>query len=191
MIVLVYGGSGSGKSAFAEKRITELNNKNKLYYLATMHAFDDEDLERIKRHRKLRDGKGFITLEQPQNIGKILDKVRGEKSDILLECMSNLVANEMFDEEEYDVNDVNQNDENKLSIDKAQFVFDKIKADISKLRDSCDNLVIVSNNIFEDGCTYDESVENYMGLLGDINRYISMIGDEVWEVVAGIPIRVK
>ena len=191
MMVFVYGGSGSGKSTFAEKRISELNNGNSLYYLATMQVFDNEDLERIKRHKKLRLGKGFITLEKSKNVGDILDELNKEKSDILLECMSNLVANEMFDEEIYKENDAGSNNDNIIGDDKIKLIFEKIKKDILKLKEGSENLVIVSNNIFEDGYTYDKSVEDYKRLLGDINRYITMISDEVWEVVAGIPIRVK
>ncbi|MBQ7707993.1 MAG: bifunctional adenosylcobinamide kinase/adenosylcobinamide-phosphate guanylyltransferase [Lachnospiraceae bacterium] len=174
MTILVYGGSGSGKSAFAEKKTTELNKGNKLYYLATMQVYDDEDRERIKRHRKLRYGKGFTTVEQPKNIDKILDSLSNEKCDVLLECMSNLVANEMFDGD---------------SKDKS--VFDKIKADITKLDACCDNLVLVSNNIFEDGITYDREAEDYKEILGNVNSFLSSISEEVWEVVAGIPVRLK
>ena len=191
MMILVYGGSGSGKSEFAEKRISELNKGNSLYYLATMQVYDNEDLERIKRHKKLRLGKGFITLEKSKNVGDVLDELNKEKSDILLECMSNLVANEMFDEEAGKENDAESNNDNNIGDDKTKLVFEKIKKDILKIKTACDNFVIVSNNIFEDGYTYDKSVEDYMKVLGDINRYITMISDEVWEVVAGIPIRVK
>ncbi len=173
MMILVYGGSGSGKSAFAEKKITELNKSGiPLYYLATMQAYDAEDEERIKRHRKQRDGKGFTTIEQPKDIGSIALELREAKSDVLLECMSNLVANEMF------------------SPDNA-FLVSKIKNDIKKLYDTSSNLVIVSNNVFDDGIIYEKATMEYIRALGDINRYIAEISDEVWEVVAGIPLRLK
>ncbi|MBQ9234768.1 MAG: bifunctional adenosylcobinamide kinase/adenosylcobinamide-phosphate guanylyltransferase [Lachnospiraceae bacterium] len=195
MMILVYGGSGSGKSAFAEQRITELNDSGvPLYYLATMQVYGDEDRERVRRHRMLRNDKGFITIEQPRDIGFVVDRLG--KGDVLLECMSNLVANEMFRTEdaveglgeELDDNDKHYMDD-KLIFYKS--LVTKIKNDIAAINKSCDNLVVVSNNVFEDGIKYDKSTMEYIKALGDINRYLAIISDEVWEVVAGIPIRVK
>lgn len=62
MLILVTGGSGSGKSAFAEDRILSLGEAKRIY-IATMHPFDQESFKRIERHRKMRAGKGFDTIE--------------------------------------------------------------------------------------------------------------------------------
>ena len=80
MFILVTGGSGSGKSEFAENIAMKLGGK--MLYVATMKPYDDECLKHIERHRKMRDGKGFRTVECADTI--------------LLECMSNLTANVMF-----------------------------------------------------------------------------------------------
>lgn len=192
MMILVYGGSGSGKSAFAEKRITELNESGvPLYYLATMQAYDAEDEERIKRHRKQRDGKGFTTIEQPRDIGSIALELREVKSDVLLECMSNLVANEMFSDEIRDSSINEKKTSEEKSFDKYDVVFNKIKDEVIKLKNSCNNIIIVSNNVFEDGIRYEKATMEYIRALGDINRYLAEISKEVWEVVAGIPLRLK
>ena len=92
MILLVIGGSGSGKSAFAEAR-TAAFPADKKYYIATMQAFDDEALAKIERHRKMRAHKGFETIECQRNLA---GAGVSQGSDVLLECISNLVANEMF-----------------------------------------------------------------------------------------------
>ncbi len=176
MMILIYGGSGSGKSAFAEQRIKELNvSGNNLYYLATMQVFDNEDMERVNRHRKNRADKNFKTIEQPKDIALIMPEMKEEPSDILLECMSNLIANEMFSD----------------GIINGKKVLDKLKKEIVLLNDSCRNFVIVSNNIFEDGIVYEAETMEYINILGDINIFLSGLSDEVWEVVAGIPIRLK
>ena len=104
MITLITGGSGSGKSAYAEKYICHVSNEKgykEKYYIATMQVFDDEGQRKIDRHRRLRAGKGFITIEQHRDIKKAVEKLQSESSlktgrSALLECMSNLVANEMF-----------------------------------------------------------------------------------------------
>ena len=53
MLVVVTGGSGSGKSAFAEETVLSLGEARRIY-IATMQAFDEESHRRIRRHRHMR-----------------------------------------------------------------------------------------------------------------------------------------
>ena len=69
MITLVTGGSGSGKSAYAESLLYSCEGIR--YYIATMQIYDAEGEKKVERHRKLRAGKGFLTIESPMNVGKI------------------------------------------------------------------------------------------------------------------------
>ena len=97
MFILVTGGSGSGKSEYAENRAVELwGREGRLIYLATMYPFDQESHRRIARHRALREGKHFTTLEQYTGLKNISVPLG---STVLLECMSNLAANEMYRED--------------------------------------------------------------------------------------------
>ena len=99
MITLIMGGSGSGKSAYSEDYVLTQAGKSLKYYIATMQIYDAEGQRKVERHRKLRAGKGFITIEQPTDIAEAVSGINGEtgkNSVALLECMSNLVANEMF-----------------------------------------------------------------------------------------------
>ena len=61
MLALVTGGSGSGKSAWAEDLVLSLGEGRRIY-IATMYPFDEESHRRIERHRKMRAGKGFETV---------------------------------------------------------------------------------------------------------------------------------
>ncbi len=92
MLHLITGGSGSGKSRYAEDRILKLGPGRRVY-VATMYPYDDESFQRIRRHRAMRAQKEFETIECYTALGK-----RSFPRDpiFLLECMSNLVANEMF-----------------------------------------------------------------------------------------------
>ena len=67
MITLVTGGCGSGKSEYAERRVLELGAGYRIY-LATMQCFDEESEKRVQRHRKMRAGKGFVTVERPLDL---------------------------------------------------------------------------------------------------------------------------
>lgn len=189
MITLIIGGSGSGKSAYAEECIGKLSENCEKYYLATMQAFGKEGQAKVERHRKLRSGKGFVTIEQPVSIQEALEimgeketKVLFEKGEVarsrtaLLECMSNLVANEMF------------SCETPIS---AEAVTEKVMKEIALLSKGLKHLVIVSNNVFEDGIVYDETTMEYLQALGRINEKLAEMADQVVEVVVGIPLVLK
>lgn len=196
-MILIIGGSGSGKSAYAEKRLCELKKIKKLtpYYLATMQPFGKEGAERVEKHRKMREGKGFITIEQPRNISAAADSIKVEKSAVLLECVSNLVANEMFSnigtEHDKDSKSDQMNENVAGSILPENLVVDKVVNEIGRLNAATDELIIVSNNVFEDGCIYDEITMQYIRALGKINQGLSKTADEVYEVTAGMAVRWK
>lgn len=185
MITLIYGGSSSGKSAFAEELVCATKYKNK-YYLATMSATDKESQERVKRHRQLRTGKGFVTLEHSVDIADATTAIEqidsgdystGANYDIvLLECMSNLVANEMFRDG---------------TVNTADYCINKIINDLQALNQRVNSIVVVSNNVFEDGREYDVYTKEYLRALGTINQRIANLSQEVYEVVVGIPIKIK
>lgn len=175
MLVLITGGSGSGKSAYAEEYISRTSGGNRKYYLATMQVFDREGQKKIERHRKQRSSKGFFTIEQPTSICGALEKMESNSS-ALLECMSNLAANEMFSDE----------------IPKTcETVTEKIIREIKVLSKGLESLVIVTNNVFEDGIIYDDTTMEYIKALGSINEQLADMADRVVEVVVGIPLTVK
>ncbi|MCR4890941.1 MAG: bifunctional adenosylcobinamide kinase/adenosylcobinamide-phosphate guanylyltransferase, partial [Lachnospiraceae bacterium] len=94
MNYLVLGGSGSGKSAYAERLAVDLCRDGKLFYIATMLRDGRDAEKRIRRHRALREGKGFQTLEQAWDMGELAETVKG--GTLLLEALSDLAANEFF-----------------------------------------------------------------------------------------------
>ena len=172
MLVVVTGGSGSGKSAFAEETVLSLGEARRIY-IATMQAFDEESHRRIRRHRHMRAGKGFETIERYTELDELLIP---KDCVVLLECMSNLVANEMFSGADIVSEDV---------------VVGHILQGIKSLSAKVDELVIVSNNVFEDGISYDATTQAYIRALGRINTGVATLADTVTEVVVGIPVPVK
>lgn len=170
MIVVFIGGSGSGKSEFAENTAVQVNS-GELVYIATMQPFDEESKMRVKRHQSMRQGKNFRTIECVTG----LSNVKVEKNTTaLLECVSNLVANEMFAQDGAK--------ENTLVA---------VQQGIVQLAEQTAQLLVVTNNIFEDGFQYEEETTRYRKLLGEINRWLCQIADRAVEVVHGIPIEIK
>ena len=177
MMVLIVGGSGSGKSSYAEETAVFLAQEGmKKYYLATMQVLDDEGRKKVEQHRNLRNGKEFLTIEQPTGIAGALEKMKTGNRTVLLECISNLMANEMFSEEKYKT--------------KMQ-VTENVIRDIKMLKEQTTHFVVVSNNVFEDGITYDETTMEYIHAMGMINHKLAELADRVVEMAAGIPIIIK
>lgn len=197
MMYLIIGGSGSGKSAYAEELLFSLPDAGKKYYIATMQVCDEESVRRVKKHRKQREGKKFYTIEQPVHVSKALAQMDAGKKSAMLECVSNLVANEMFAKDVY-AEDMHADDcdiiETGLKKNKdcsAEVVADKIVDDIMKLYQSLQQLVIVSNNVFEDGISYDEMTMEYIKTMGIVSQKLAAVADVVTEVVVGIPVMAK
>ena len=176
MMTLIIGGSGSGKSAYAENYMNSISEDRKKYYIATMQIYDEEGKRKVERHRMLRGGKGFSTIEQPIDIGKAAEKMEDGERTALLECISNLTANEMFLEEIHGTEEA---------------ITEKIVGWIAVLNRELTHLVIVSNDVFEDGNVYDKTTMAYIRAMGRINQKLAEMADEVVEVVVGIPIVVK
>ncbi|MCI7098734.1 MAG: bifunctional adenosylcobinamide kinase/adenosylcobinamide-phosphate guanylyltransferase [Lachnospiraceae bacterium] len=100
MLALITGGSGSGKSAYAEAlcvRLQQDRRETPMVYIATMYPFDEESWRKIDRHRELRKNKNFDTVECFTGLKNV--ELKEHDTTVLLECMSNLTANEMYQEE--------------------------------------------------------------------------------------------
>lgn len=174
-MILVTGGSGSGKSAYAEERLLSQTGCIH-YYIATMQVFGEEGRKKVERHKKMRQGKGFLTVERQTDLGGLLLSGQGEKA-VLLECLSNLTANEMFAD--------GRTDTDTESLGK------RLLSDIKALSAQCRELVIVTNEIASDGEVYEAETMEYIRLLGWLNVHLAHLADEVVEVVYGIPVVLK
>lgn len=165
MIALITGGSGCGKSTYAEGLIASTPAGRRLY-IATMQVYDEESRKRVARHRAQRADKGFETLEYPKGLlNAPIEKGRAA----LLEDLPNLLANEMFDGGDPD----------------------QIVPALKRLGGLFDYLVIVTNDVFADGVRYPDSTQDYIRALARINREAARLADYAAEVVYSIPVALK
>ena len=189
MLHMVYGGSASGKSSYAESIAMSLQGDGRLLYSVTMYPYkwgkaelDPETMQRIERHRAMRADKGFDTVECYRHVEHIVAK---RQDVLLLECMSNLLANEMYLEPD-----------SNAGSDMAETmspVSNKIVQALVNLSTRVQDVVIVTNDVFTDGgsLTYDESTREYVKNLAEINCALAREAATVTEVVCGIPVIVK
>ena len=167
MMTLVIGGAASGKSEFAEERILQVGSRPR-YYIATMQPFDDECRARIRRHREMRAKKQFETVECFVQLEQVDLPQRGA---VLLECMSNLAANELYSPQ-----------------GAGDDAVESIRRGIHRLHGQCEELVVVSNEVFSGGSRYEGDTLRYLRLLAQVNRMLAAQADEVYEVVCGVPV---
>ena len=221
MLHIVYGGSASGKSSYAESFAMSLQGDGRLIYIATMYPYkwntteiDPETMQRIERHRAMRADKGFDTVECYRHVEHIVAK---GQDVLLLECMSNLLANEMYLEPDADDGGLAEpmSEVEKAGVDgnagsevektgiagEAGFEMSETMSPVSKkivqalvaLSTRVQDVVIVTNDVFSDGgsLTYDESTREYVKNLAQINCALAREAATVTEVVCGIPVIVK
>ena len=170
MFITVTGGSGSGKSAFAEEQILKFPPGNRIY-IATMMCFDEESRKRVARHRQMRKDKQFEALECYTDLEHAAIPYG---STVLLECMSNLTANEIF------------------SPDGAKDqAYEAVCRGLLHLKEQAGHVCVVTNEIFSDGISYDMETQNYQRVLGKLNAFLAEISDACYEVVYGIPLKFR
>ncbi|WP_312640831.1 bifunctional adenosylcobinamide kinase/adenosylcobinamide-phosphate guanylyltransferase [Hydrogenoanaerobacterium sp.] len=172
MLTLVTGGSASGKSEYAEG--LAIAGGGKRYYIATMQPMGTGDAEfeaRVARHREMRAHKGFETIECYTNLSAVVVE---PGATVLLECLSNLAANEFYSEAGAGA--------------QAQ---QAILAGVRHLCRQAEHVIVVSNEVFGDGVCYDESTQQYLQLLGCLNRCLAQHAQRVIEVVYTIQVHHK
>lgn len=176
MKIYVSGGAKNGKSTFAQNKAVELAKKDNLplFYVATMIARDDEDMERILRHRKERRGLGFKTIEVGPEVSWIIEDF-GEKGVYLIDSITALLANAMFPNDM--LRGFNENAAEEVIQDLTAFI------------EKAEHVIMVSDYIYAERkiSKYEEGdwTDVYMQGLAKIDRTIGALCDEVIEVSAG------
>lgn len=192
-LCLVTGGASSGKSACAERLAVSLCEEapeaGRLYYVATMHhdRGDEETERRIRRHRSLRHGKGFRTIEMERDILR-LSGIAGHGDVLLLEDLSNLLANEMFPP---DIQKPRPEDGGVALWEGGETACRKISRSIMALQDTGVSIVAVGSRITEDvPRDLEEGTKSYVRSFQELMQELARRADEVTEVVCGIPVRI-
>jgi adenosylcobinamide kinase/adenosylcobinamide-phosphate guanylyltransferase len=175
-LIFILGGARSGKSTYAQ-RLAERSGKS-IAFIATAQAGDDEMSARITKHRADRPAE-WTTLEIQQNIAAHLKAHPTQAELYLLDCMTLLVANILFQYTEGEVTD-------------EQKAADAIKAEVDELlahiRTQKADWIIVSNEVGLGLVPPYPLGRIYRDLLGIANQRLAAAADEVYMLVAGIPV---
>ena len=173
-IILLLGGARSGKSHYAQQLAVQLGDK--VLFVATGEALDEEMQARIAEHRKNRP-KNWRTLEIQTGIGKGIEKGIGDAEVVLIDCLTLLVSNLLRDEPDYPE------------------AGKRVTSEINELIAAMDRLnasfVIVSNEVGMGLVPETRLGRIYRDLLGKSNQLLASHATEVYLMVACLPVQVK
>ncbi len=179
--LLITGGARSGKSRFATEWAARTGEK--VLFVATATAGDDEMRRRIEKHQRERP-LAWRTLEAPVEVGKRTAAEIGDAEVVIIDCLTLLVNNLLGE----------STDPASGKIDEAAAetaVYREIEALGDCIRGSRTDFIIVSNEVGLGIVPANEISRIYRDLLGKANQAIAEIVDEVYLLVAGQPLRIK
>ncbi len=169
MRFLLSGGCKNGKSTLA--LALALAQGNGRAYIATMKPSDDEDRSRIQRHRSEREGLGFETIEQGEQIEKITGCVP-QGTSLVIDSATALLVNEMFPPD------------GKMDSGAAE----RVTQGLLKVLDAFSNVVLVSDSIYSDALRYDMATEAFRKSLARVDCVLARHMDGVVELSMGNPV---
>ena len=172
--ILITGGARSGKSQFAQKLAVEAGGR--VLFIATAEAKDKDMRLRIEAHQKSRPA-GWKTLEAPLGVSDIIGRHIGEAEIVVIDCITMLVANTML--------------QGRGEAPAEELVLKEIEALTGQMDKLKATFILVSNEVGLGLVPDNELGRRYRDCLGRANQILAQHADEVYLMVAGIPIRLK
>ena len=219
MFLFITGGTASGKSEYAEEQAEKLvaaeaasrgDDQAAVIYAATMSDTGHDSLERIKRHKLRRERaeakihRNGVKNTVQKNVtvkyetyecysladaGRLAEYAEGRV--VLFDCLSGFAANIMFgqpDDASGDRHEPPRPHGRLLTAKQAAAALEQTAAALSR---RCSSLILVSDLIFSDGCSYSKETLDYIDALALASRMAAAAADSVTEVVCGIPVKIK
>jgi len=177
-IILVSGGTRSGKSRFAESLFLQSNAPR--HYVATCPRIPgDADLaQRILVHQERRAGFGIIDIEEELDLSGVLASSRMAGASVLLECLGLWINNILFT--------------NKLdNLSHEIQMVDWVHQQCNLWRQSPGTLIVVAQEAGLGMQPLERSARQWLDLLGSARNAFAQEADEVWMMVSGIPLQIK
>lgn len=176
-LTLIIGGARSGKSSFAEQAARQQDGQ--VVYLATAQALDEEMRQRIGRHQRNRPA-SWVSVELPVHIGRQWPAL-GIKADVvILDCLTLLVNNLLMAA----IEDPGHPNEDRA----IQAVSVEVDELFEAIRQSQADWLVVSNEVGLGLVPPNPLGRLYRDLLGLTNQRFAAQADQVFWMVAGIPV---
>jgi adenosylcobinamide kinase/adenosylcobinamide-phosphate guanylyltransferase len=174
---LVLGGARSGKSTFAQT-LAERCGGERVLYVATAEPGDEEMQLRIARHRAER-APHWETLETRRSVAQAIARQPGEFDVVLIDCLTLLVANVLGEIDD------------PFSPEAETAVVAEIEELLAWADSTSARLLLVSNEVGLGLVPPYPLGRAYRDLLGRANQMVASGADEVYLLVAGLPLQLK
>lgn len=180
-ITLITGGARSGKSHFAQE--LALKSAQPVLFVATAEAGDEEMRRRIAEHRKGRPTT-WRTLEVTTHIGRQILTGIGQTPTVVIDCITLLVNNIL-----------SQHLDPSGEPTDATLIEKEVSAEINELVNTINQVkasfIIVTNEVGLGLVPANRVGRLYRDLLGKANQILAQPADEIYFMVAGIPMSIK
>jgi adenosylcobinamide kinase/adenosylcobinamide-phosphate guanylyltransferase len=180
--ILILGGARSGKSRFAKEVAATLGER--VLFVATAEARDEEMKERISAHRRNRP-LHWRTLEAPLDVGKSILEQAEAADVVVLDCLTLLVSNVL-----------NRCTGDSVAYERrVNLVQQQLETEIAGLTEAVDTIgascVVVSNEVGMGLVPSNALGRLYRDLLGNVNQAFAQRAARVYLMLAGLPVQIK
>lgn len=182
-VILVTGGSRSGKSVLAEKKAEQLGEGDVLY-IATAIPIDDDMKERIRIHQARRNP-SWETYEGYRQIDRVISNT--DKKVILLDCITVLITNILFEDLDRDFDKIGKEEIHQLEEECIEEILKAAKA----AKESKKTLIVVTNEVGMSVTSSYRLGRIFSDITGRVNQRFAEVSDEVYMSVSGIPLMIK
>jgi len=169
-IIFISGGVRSGKSNYALMLAKKMDEK--VVFLATGSAEDEEMEERIKLHKKNRSS-SWKTVEEGRDIIPVLLTIKPPHKIIIIDCLTFLVSNFLLDHHT------------------EEFITEYIERIAKIILKSPHTAIIVSNEVGWGVVPESALGRKFRDILGKSNQILAKYAQQVYLMVSGIPINLK
>jgi len=167
--LFIVGGARSGKSRFAIERFSP---DDRVVFVATAEARDDEMAKRIARHRAERPSR-WSTLEEPIELVSRLRDLDEGYDVVIVDCLTLWVSNLLLRGERDDA------------------ILERADALAGLIRNRRSSITVVSNEVGEGVHPETAAGLRFRDALGRVNQQVAAACETVVLMVAGIPLTVK
>ncbi|MCS6907303.1 MAG: bifunctional adenosylcobinamide kinase/adenosylcobinamide-phosphate guanylyltransferase [Anaerolineales bacterium] len=175
-LTLLLGGVRSGKSCFAQE-LASLQ-EGLVVYIATAQALDSEMERRVAQHRRERP-EHWKTLELPYGVARGYRESGLDAAVVLLDCLTLLVSNVILA----------TCPPESIDPERAMAAVDcELDALLEVIRGSSAHWIVISNEVGMGVVPPYPLGRLYRDILGVVNQRVAAVADEVFLMVAGIPL---
>jgi adenosylcobinamide kinase/adenosylcobinamide-phosphate guanylyltransferase len=175
-IILITGGSRSGKSTYAQRVAESFSGART--YIATCPVIDKEMEDRIRKHKEARQSASWQTIEEVKDLAVAMRRSKGSEV-ILVDCLTLWINNLMYEAEQ----------------EKKYLDEDAIGARCEDVVGVCGDLagtvIFVTNEVGMGIVPENPSSRLFRDLAGRCNQIMAGHADVFIFMISGIPLYIK